>query len=141
MTIAIVDRSQEIDANEVLYSRNPTVLRRTPLSFLVSVALVPVFGLGGVILLIWYLKVKSVRLVITDESVTLRKGIFPKRTNDIHAKDVRDVRIKQNLLERIMGVGSISVSSAANVDHAEISLDGIPNLRAVRETLHFIRHR
>ena len=108
----------------VLYKDSPAMFRNRPVLFLICCALIP-FGIGIVVLLVWWLRCLATTLVITDRRVTLRKGILSKATNDVLIADIRNVRIEQSMWQRIFGVGSVAVSTSGQSD-MEIEVHGVP---------------
>jgi uncharacterized membrane protein YdbT with pleckstrin-like domain len=108
----------------VLYQDHPAMFRNRPVLFLVCCALIP-FGIGIVVLLAWWLHCQATSLLITESSVTLRKGLLSKSTNDVLIADIRNVRIEQTMWQRIFGVGSVAVSTSGQAD-MEIEVHGVP---------------
>ncbi|MCP4180619.1 MAG: PH domain-containing protein [bacterium] len=97
---------------EVLYERHPSMFRNRPILFIIFIILIVVCGLGLLLLFIWWVKVLSLELTVTNKKTTYRKGLLSKYTNDVWHTDVRNVQIGQNLFQRIFNVGSIGISSA-----------------------------
>ena len=108
----------------VLYKDSPAMFRNRPVLFLVCCALIPV-GIGLVVLFVWWLRCLATSLVITDRRVTLRRGLLSKDTNDVLIADIRNVKVRQNLLQRIFGVGTVAVSTSGQSD-MEIEVHGVP---------------
>jgi len=108
----------------VLYKDSPAMFRNRPVLFLVCCALIPV-GIGLVVLFGWWLRCLDTSLVITDRRVTLRQGLLSKDTNDVLIADIRNVKVRQNLLQRIFGVGTVAVSTSGQSD-MEIEVHGVP---------------
>ena len=108
----------------VLYKDHPAMFRNRPLLFLVCCALIPL-GIGALILIVWWIRCLGISLVVTDERVTLRRGILSKATNDVLIADIRNVKIEQTMWQRIFGVGSVAVSTSGQAD-MEIEVDGVP---------------
>ena len=107
----------------VLYKDSPAMFRNRPVLFLVCCALIPV-GIGLVVLFVWWLRCLATSLVITDRRVTLRQGLLSKDTNDVLIADIRNVKVRQNLLQRIFGVGTVAVSTSGQSD-MEIEVHGV----------------
>ena len=107
----------------VLYKDSPAMFRNRPVLFLVCCALIP-FGIGLVVLFVWWLRCLATSLVITDRRVTLRRGLLSKDTNDVLIADIRNVKVRQNLLQRIFGVGTVAVSTSGQSD-MEIEVHGV----------------
>jgi len=108
----------------VLYKDSPAMFRNRPVLFLVCCALIPV-GIGLVVLFVWWLRCLATSLVITDRRVTLRQGLLSKDTNDVLIADIRNVKVRQNLFQRIFGVGTVAVSTSGQSD-MEIEVHGVP---------------
>ena len=107
----------------VLYKDSPAMFRNRPVLFLVCCALIP-FGIGLVVLFVWWLRCLATSLVITERRITLRRGLLSKDTNDVLIADIRNVKVRQNLLQRIFGVGTVAVSTSGQSD-MEIEVHGV----------------
>jgi uncharacterized membrane protein YdbT with pleckstrin-like domain len=138
--------ADDINEEERLAYENPAMFRNHPLSFLFQVA-VMIGGFGGALwfwyrdrdilavaaavlgavalcfFLVWKLQMMFTRLTITTKRTILRKGIIARRTNEVRHNDVRNLRVDQNTVQRILGVGTISISSAGQ-DGIEIVAKG-----------------
>jgi len=108
----------------VLYRDSPAMFRNRPVLFLVCCALIP-FGIGALILLVWWIRCLGTSLVVTDRRVTLRRGLLSKATNDVLIADIRNVKIEQTMGQRIFGVGKVAVSTSGQAD-MEIEVQGLP---------------
>lgn len=116
----------------VLYDSNPSMWRQAPFTFSLFVLLIPVFGLGIILLAIWWVQTLGTELSITENTISLRKGILSKRVNQIRVADVREVYIEQTWFQRIMNAGRIEISSAATSTEADIVVSGMPDPEKVR---------
>ena len=117
--------------NTVFYDANPSMFRNRPVEFIVSAALIPVFGLGVLILLYWFVKTRTVRLKIVGDEVELERGIMSKSRIDLDLRKIRSVHVDQSILQRVLGVGTIQVFTTG--DEAEFTLHGMPEPNKVRE--------
>ena len=117
----------------VLYHSHPAMFRNRPWVFILCLIL-SLVGIGLIIFLIWWIRTKGTELTVTDERVSLRKGILSKFTNDVYLTDIRNVQIYQSFWQRIFGVGSVAISSAGN-DGVEIEVKGIPNPDKIKEII------
>jgi uncharacterized membrane protein YdbT with pleckstrin-like domain len=139
-------------AEVTLYDASPSMVRNHPIMFVLGILLplwllyhgfrtdgAPALGGLGVLLvpililvyLIWWLSCRATRLVITDRRVTLRRGLLRKDLNEVRHVDIRNVRVSQGLLQRMLGVGSVAISTSAQGD-IEIAVSGIPSPHRVR---------
>jgi uncharacterized membrane protein YdbT with pleckstrin-like domain len=96
----------------VLYTAHPSMFRNRPISFLLCVAAIPAWGLGLVVLLIWWFRTLGTTLIVTDRRTVLRRGLFSKYTSEVMHRDVRNVQLGQTSFQRILGVGAVGISSS-----------------------------
>ena len=139
--------------SELLYSENPKMLRNRPFLFFFNL----IFLIAGLILafrfeqqslqvtglviwvgtivffLIWYIQTKSTKLSITNREILLEKGLLSKERRELAIEKVRTVNIKLTFLNRILGVGEISVFTAG--DLPEIVVAGMPDPNKTREII------
>lgn len=131
---------------EVLLVVRPAMFRSRPASTVglvlllfaagAAAVLLPLpFGIaGGAILLLvvlavagtWYLERMSTKLTVTNDRTTLVHGIFSREGNEVQHDDVRNLQVEQNVLERMMDVGRIKISSAGQGD-VEIDAKHMPD--------------
>lgn len=114
----------------IIYRDHPAMFRNRPLLFLAACALVPLWGLGLAILVPWWISCLGTSLVVTERRVTLRRGILSKATSDLLLSDIRNVQVRQGVLQRVFDVGDIGLSSAGQAG-IEIEVAGIPHPRRV----------
>ncbi len=110
------------------------MFRNHPIEFILCILLIAAFGLGLLILLIWWLNCLGTTLTVTDQRTTLRRGILSKNVNEVYHSDVCNIQISQSFLQRIFHVGSIGISSAGQ-SGIEIVADGIPDPDKVKEII------
>ena len=119
---------------QVLYESHPSMFRNHPVLFIFCIILIAAFGLGLVLLLIWWIQTLGTTLTVTNEQTTLRKGILSKYTNDVFHENVRNIQIRQSFLQRILSVGWIGISSAGQ-SGVEIEVNGIPDPDRIKEII------
>jgi uncharacterized membrane protein YdbT with pleckstrin-like domain len=66
--------------------------------------------------------------------ITLERGLLSKSYRELIIRDIRSVEIDQSLLARVIGIGDLTISTAARVD-ADEEIEGIPNPKAVRDLI------
>ena len=119
--------------NTVLYQANPAMFRNDPLRFVLFLCLVPLL-VGIPLLLIWYLVCKCTQLTVTQDKVSLRRGILSKRLNEVRLDHVRNVQLEQRFLQRLLGVGRIGISTSGQ-SGVEIEVNGIPSPAKVKSII------
>ena len=79
------------------------------------------------------------RYRITNLRIVVTKGWIAKTQNEIWIKDMRGANLVQDAWQRIIGVGDISIGTAATAE-AEIRLVGIRRPQAVVNQINALRH-
>ncbi len=119
---------------EVLLKANPAMFRSNPIGFICSVILIAAFGLGLVILFVWWLKCKTRTITITNKRTTVREGLISKNTSEILHSHIQNIQVIQGVLDRIFGVGTLAISSAAQSD-MELSFPGLAHPEKIRSLI------
>lgn len=121
-----------------LYSEHPAMFRNNPVGFILSIILIPAFGLGIIILLVWYLKAKSLKLVVTETEILFEKGLLSKDRSELSFSSIRTVKVKQSFFNRILGTGTIELYTAG--DSPEIVASGMPEPNRIRDLIKQQQH-
>lgn len=116
-----------------LYSESPVMFKNNPLGFIIALILIPVFGIGLLILLGWHLQNKASKLSITESEIHYEKGLLNKEHSEVSIRSVRTVKVKQSFFNRIFGVGTVEIFTAG--DSPEIVASGLPDPNKVRELI------
>lgn len=144
---------------------HPALMRANPLLFL-GVVLAIAGGLGlvgwfglfaresslrwlfwpGVVLLVvaslalvvWKLQKMSHALVITTRRSIERRGLLSRSTSEVLHDNIRNIQIDQTFLERLLHVGTISISSAGQ-DGVEIQVEKLPAPDDIRKIIDLYR--
>ena len=139
--------------SDLIYSENPKMPRNRPFVFIFNIILnivgfvsafrfeeqaLQITGLVVwiatiVFFLIWFIHTKSTKLSITNTDILLEKGLLSKERREVAIEKVRTVNIKQTFLNRILGVGEISIFTAG--DLPEIVVPGMPDPNKTREII------
>ncbi len=75
-------------------------------------------------------------LTITQDGVERTKGIVARQSISLRYSDIRSIGIKQNLFQRILGIGALEFS-AAGTDGYEISFDNILNPETIKKMIQY----
>lgn len=100
-------------------------------------------GLGtalivGIAFLLWWMKYRRVSLTITNKRTILQAGLLSRYVKDVRHADVRMIVVKQGSLQRLLGVGSIAVASAATGE-SDIDVGGLPHPEKIKELIDGVR--
>lgn len=122
----MTDHTERLEAS-------PPMFKNAPFTFILYILLIAAFGLGIVLLLIWFVKAKTTRLVIDGDDLLYEKGVLSKERAQLRTDSVRTVTVNQSLGQRVFGTGDIDVYTAG--DQPEIRLMGMPSPAEIRERL------
>lgn len=82
------------------------------------------------------------RITITNERIRLEQGFWTKVRDDIEIFRIRDVVVKQNLYQRMVGIGEIVIKSMEGRTTEEMhNLRGVPDPVTVSETIRTLWNR
>jgi membrane protein YdbS with pleckstrin-like domain len=81
-----------------------------------------------------YFRRASTVLRIYQRRVTLERGLLSKSYQDFNPRDIRSIDVDQSVLQRLVGIGNLTLATAATVDAAE-ELRSIPNPKEVRDLI------
>ena len=81
----------------------------------------------------YFHRAATVLRIYTDR-IHLERGIFSKCYRDYNPSDIRSIDIDQTFPQRLVGIGDITISTAATVEAAE-QINSIPNPTSVRDLI------
>lgn len=116
-----------------LYSEHPVMFKNHPIGFVVCLLLIPVFGMGLLILLWWHLQNKSSKLTVQDNDILYETGLLSKVRSEVNISGVRTIKVKQSFFNRVFGVGTVEIYTAG--DSPEIVAHGLPDPNKIRELI------
>ena len=146
-------------SSDLLYSENPKMPRNNPFMFTLIIivnitGLIAAFRLDqqsfqiiglvvwlgtAIWLLIWYLKIKSKKLSVTNRDMLYEEGLLRKNRKELALDKVRTVEVDQSFVERIFSVGEVRVFTAG--DQPEIVVKGLPDPNRIRELVKQNQHK
>jgi uncharacterized membrane protein YdbT with pleckstrin-like domain len=120
-------------AGTVIYQAHPAMFRAHPFWFILSVLLIAAFGVGILILIYWYIQTRATALTVTDSDLMYERGILSKERTSVSINHVRSVNVVQSFVNRILGVGTIQISTAG--DEPEFTIADMPDPHVIREAI------
>ncbi|WP_448577465.1 PH domain-containing protein [Thermosphaera sp.] len=123
---------------QILYRAHPSLWRQSPLAVAAWLLLAL---LGGLFAFAWveslyisaaallivgakWVRCQATTLTVTDRKIVMRRGLLARHESEILHRDVRNVQVVQSAMQRIMGVGTVAISSAAT-GGIEIEVSGL----------------
>ena len=84
---------------------------------------------------IWrWLEVRNTVFTLTDQRLSIRRGVFNRVTEDLELYRVRDTRLEQTFFERMFGLGEV-VLFTSDASTPEIHLPWLRNAVDLREKI------
>lgn len=71
---------------------------------------------------------------IYSDRVSVEEGFWAKDTSEFFIKDIRSIDVRQGIWGRLVGIGDVTISTAATVDAAE-EARGVPQPKRIKELL------
>jgi hypothetical protein len=127
-----------VKPEETLLTTQPKMAKEHPILFVLCLVLIPVYGLGLIILLGWWLSCKAKFLTVTSRRTIYREGLLSKRTSEVRHSDVRNIVVSQGIMDRIFGVGTVAISSAGQSGF-EVAISGVEDPVKIKELIDGLR--
>jgi uncharacterized membrane protein YdbT with pleckstrin-like domain len=97
-----------------------------------------ILGVTAVVLLVLvlvpFLRWRTTLFVFTSKRVVVRTGILSRTGRDIPLTRINDVTFTHNLLERMLGCGTLTVESAG--ERGQVELREVPHVERVQRQLY-----
>ncbi len=126
-----------MDQEEDIMICHPSVMHYL-LTIIGGVLSIPLLGVGLIILLVVWIDIRFTVYRITNLRIVVTRGFIMKSQSEIWIKDMRGVNLFQGVWQRIIGVGNISIGTAAT-SGAEIKMDGIAKPQEIVEKINSLR--
>lgn len=121
-----------VSGEELLWTGSPSQLVNLGVFVLCTLfvwLIVPIF------IAAWkWLVVRNIRYELTTERLRVRHGVLNKELDEVELYRVRDYRLEQPLLLRLVGLGHVSVNTT-DLTHPLVRLRAIHDSERVREQL------
>jgi uncharacterized membrane protein YdbT with pleckstrin-like domain len=101
---------------------------------ILGILLIPVFLIGLIVLLnVWY-RVLSLRYRLTTERLFMSRGLIAKSVEELELFRVKDITVRQGILQRLLGVGVVTILSTDDTN-PQLSLSGIDRPVEIKEMI------
>jgi uncharacterized membrane protein YdbT with pleckstrin-like domain len=116
---------KKVILEETLLEVHPAMFRSRPVTFMFCVALCFLL-IGFVFLFFWWLSCKARVITITNKRTVIKKGLISKHTNEILHSHIRNIQVRQGVINRIFDVGTLMISSSGQAE-IELVFSGLVN--------------
>lgn len=103
--------------------------------YYVICALLTFVGAPFVILPLWF-KYETLRYKFDEKGVSMSWGILFRRETLLTYRRIQDIHLTRNILQRWLGLATVSVQTASGSASAEMSIEGILEAEALRDFLY-----
>lgn len=114
----------------ILYDFSPSMMKSNPIGFFLGLAACLIF-IGIPIMVVWYIRNKNTRLIITETNVTYCTGLVSKDEKRITRDKISRFDIHQGGADRIFDVCKVSVYTSG--DYEEFAQGGLPFPEELKE--------
>ena len=91
-----------------------------------------------ILIILWeILVVKCWHIIITDQRLIEEKGVLSKRTDELEFYRVKDIRLEQPLLLRMVSLSNI-ILITSDKSNSVIKIPAVPNGKKLREELRVV---
>lgn len=118
---------------EIIWSGQPRIKSIIPV-VIFGIPMIPVMGLGILIILGAYYGVKNTDFVVTSDSVYRKKGIFSRSVKKIDFDKVQNISFSQGIFGKQFGYGNIEISTAGG-SGVEMRFRSIENPQEVQRKI------
>ena len=77
---------------------------------------------------------------IYSDRVSVEEGFWSKESSEFFIKDIRSIDVRQGVWGRIVGIGDVTISTAASVEATE-EASGVAEPRQIKELLNSLRQQ
>ena len=81
-----------------------------------------------------FFKRAATLMQVYPERIHLERGLFSKCYRDLNPRDIRAIDIDQSFFQRLVGIGDLSISTAATVE-ADEQINSIPDPKGIRDLI------
>jgi uncharacterized protein len=105
------------------------------LKYYVIVSLLTLVAFPVTLLALW-IKYRTMRYRFDDEGVWRAQGLLWRREVNVAYRRIQDIHLTSGLLQRWMGLATVSIQTAAGSATPEITIEGVLEAEALRDFLY-----
>lgn len=87
---------------------------------------------------VWKIATLGEGIRVTTKRIVDREGLFSKATSEVLHADIRNIQVKQRFVQRLLNVGTIAISCAAE-NEDEVFMEDVPAPDRVRAVIDLYR--
>jgi uncharacterized membrane protein YdbT with pleckstrin-like domain len=75
-------------------------------------------GLGILIIIVTMIRARTVSWSLTSDRLIEKRGLVASRRREMELADIRSVEVTKRVMQRMIGLGDVTIASAASADYA-----------------------
>ena len=124
--------------NPASHGFDPSTITRPDerlMKYYVIVSLLTLVAFPITLLALW-IKYRTMRYRFDDEGVWRAQGLLWRREVNVAYRRIQDIHLTSGLLQRWMGLATVSIQTAAGSATPEITIEGVLEAEALRDFLY-----
>jgi putative membrane protein len=101
--------------------------------FVVSLFTLPAFPATMIAL---YIKYRTMRFRFDHQGIWKRQGLLWRHETNVEYRRIQDIHLTSGIIQRWLGLATISIQTAAGSSTAEVTIDGVLEAEALRDYLY-----
>lgn len=93
-----------------------------------------IIGAGVLIFIVSIIRTRSITWRLTSDRLIEQRGILARSRREMELADIRSVEVNQRVMQRALGLGDVTIASAASADFA-IRMNDIGNPEGAAEVI------
>ena len=75
-------------------------------------------GIGILIIIVSLIRARTVNWSLTSDRLIEKRGLVASRRREMELADIRSVEVTKRVMQRMIGLGDVTIASAASADYA-----------------------
>ncbi|MHC4444907.1 MAG: PH domain-containing protein [Planctomycetota bacterium] len=125
----------DVQSEQLLDPRTITRPDRVLMTYYILISAMTVIGFPFV-LLVLYCKYHTLRYRFDDKGISMSWGVLFRREIYLTYRRIQDIHVTRNIIHRWLGLASIAVQTASGSSGAEMTIEGICQVEALRDYLY-----
>lgn len=127
------------EGERVEWMGEPELVSRANALF-AGVLLLPLLGLGLLVIIPTVLQVRNTDYVVTNQSLYAKRGVLSTTIKSLELDRIQNTSFDQSFVEKLLGYGTVGVSTAGS-DGTEMSFEAIGDAEEVRDLVRELSKR
>jgi uncharacterized membrane protein YdbT with pleckstrin-like domain len=127
IALRIADWQKIVDAARKLAAEGLPIVALVLLAFLVC------YGISA---FAFYVRYRTLRYRFDEDGLTRQWGLLFRRESFLAYKRIQDAQVTQGIVERFLGIGTVSIQTASGSKGYDESIEGMRSFELVRDFLY-----